>query len=59
MDSVNIYDAKTRLSQLRVAPKREIKFGVLKGKVHVAPDFDSPLPDAGRRFIEPTPSTAC
>ena len=68
MEAVNIYDAKTRLSQLvdkaaagedvvvsrngkplvritaLVATKRPIKFGVLKGKVKVAADFDSPLP---------------
>ena len=69
MQSVNIYEAKTRLSQLvdqaasgedvvvsrngkplvRItrleAPKRPIKFGVLKGKVSIGPDFDAPLPD--------------
>ena len=69
MESVNIYDAKTRLSQLvdkaaagedvvvsrngkplvritALAPhKRRIKFGVLRGKVKIAPDFDAPLPD--------------
>lgn len=69
METVNIYEAKTRLSQLvdkaalgedvvvsrngkplvRITqlegPKRRIKFGVLKGKVSVAADFDSPLPD--------------
>lgn len=70
MEPVNIYDAKTRLSQLvdkaasgedvvvsrngkplvRITrlenPKRRIKFGVLKGKVTIASDFDAPLPDA-------------
>ena len=69
MNPVNIYDAKTRLSQLvdkaasgedvvvsrngkplvRITrlegPKRRIAFGLLKGKVTVAADFDSPLPD--------------
>jgi prevent-host-death family protein len=69
MDPVNIYDAKTRLSQLvdkaaagedvivsrngkplaritqLVDSKRRVKFGVLKGKVELAPDFDAPLPD--------------
>ena len=69
MESVNIYDAKTRLSQLvdkaaagedvvvsrngkplvRItrleAPKRRIRFGVLKGKLTVPADFDAPLPD--------------
>jgi prevent-host-death family protein len=69
METVNIYDAKTRLSQLvdkaaagedvvvsrngkplvRItrleAPKRRIRFGVLKGKLKVAADFDAPLPD--------------
>lgn len=69
METVNIYDAKTRLSQLvdraaagedvvvsrngkplvRItqlasAPKR-IKFGVLKGKLRVAADFNAALPD--------------
>jgi prevent-host-death family protein len=69
METVNIYDAKTRLSQLvekaaggedvvvsrngkplvritRLAPtKRQIRFGLLKGKITVAADFDAPLPD--------------
>jgi prevent-host-death family protein len=27
-------------------PKRRIVFGVLKGRVRVAADFDAPLPDA-------------
>jgi prevent-host-death family protein len=66
---INIYEAKTRLSQLvdqavagedvvvgrhgkplvRITrldeAKPTIRFGVLKGKVRVAPDFDAPLPD--------------
>lgn len=33
-----------RLSRL-VATPRKIRFGVLKGQVRVAPDFDAPLPD--------------
>ncbi len=69
METVNIYEAKTRLSQLvdqaasghdvvvsrngkplvRITqlegPKRRVKFGVLRGKVRIAPDFDAPLPD--------------
>jgi prevent-host-death family protein len=69
MESINIYKAKTRLSQLvdkaaggedvvvsrngkplvRITrlqePRRTIKFGVLKGKVRIAADFDAPLPD--------------
>lgn len=69
MEALNIYEAKTRLSQLvdqaaagedvvvsrngkplvritqLVGKKRRIKFGVLKGKVRVAHDFDAPLPD--------------
>jgi prevent-host-death family protein len=68
MEAVNIYDAKTRFSQLvdqaasgvdvvvsrngkplvRItqleSPKRRIRFGVLKGKLTVAADFDAPLP---------------
>jgi prevent-host-death family protein len=67
MKPVNIYDAKTRLSQLvdkaaagedvvvgrngkplvRITrlseTKRPIRFGVLKGKVSIAKDFDAPL----------------
>ncbi len=69
MENVNIYDAKTRLSQLvdraasgedvvvcrngkplvRItrleASKRQVKFGVLKGKLTIPADFDAPLPD--------------
>ena len=69
METVNIYDAKTRLSQLvdkaasgedvvvsrngkplaRITrlegAKRRIRFGLLKGKLTVPPDFDAPLPD--------------
>jgi prevent-host-death family protein len=69
MKPVNIYDAKTRFSQLvdqaaagedvvisrngkplvkitrlDYGPKQRIKFGVLKGKVTIAADFDAPLP---------------
>ncbi|MGO9514305.1 MAG: type II toxin-antitoxin system Phd/YefM family antitoxin [Steroidobacteraceae bacterium] len=69
MKPVNIYDAKTRFSQLvdqaasgkdvvisrngkplvRITrleggQKPRIKFGVLKGRVKVAADFDAPLP---------------
>ncbi len=68
MGNVNIYEAKTRFSQLvdqaaagddvivsrhgkpvvritrLLEPPRRIKFGVLKGKVKVATDFDAPLP---------------
>ncbi len=32
-----------RLTRLD-APKRKLKFGVLKGKIKVPEDFDSPLP---------------
>jgi prevent-host-death family protein len=35
-------------------PKRELKFGVLKGKIKVAADFDAPLPtEILRQFEEP------
>jgi prevent-host-death family protein len=68
MATVNIYDAKTRLSQLvdkaaagedvvvsrngkplvritqLVSNKPAVKFGVLKGQVKLAADFDAPLP---------------
>jgi len=33
-----------RLTQL-AEPKFRVRFGVLKGKVTLSPDFDSPLPD--------------
>ena len=33
-----------RLTQLG-APKRKLKFGVLKGKIKVSADFDAPLPN--------------
>ena len=69
METVNIYEAKTRLSQLvdkaasgqdvvvsrngkplaRLTqlkpPKRQIKFGLLKGKIRISADFDAPLPE--------------
>lgn len=69
METVNIYEAKTKLSQLvdkaaagedvvvsrngkplvritRLEPgKRRITFGLLKGRIRVARDFDEPLPD--------------
>ena len=68
METVDIYDANTRLSQLvdkvvagedvvvsrngkplvRITrlgeAKRRVRFGVLKGKVKIAKDFDAPLP---------------
>ena len=68
MEKVNIYDAKTRLSQLveqvaagedviiarggkpvarltrLEASRPRIRFGLLKGKVKIAGDFDAPLP---------------
>jgi prevent-host-death family protein len=76
METVNIYEAKTRLSQLvdkaaagedvvvsrngkplvRITrleePKRKIKFGVLKGKIKVAADFDAPLSEEVLRDFE-------
>jgi prevent-host-death family protein len=69
MDAVNIYEAKTQLSQLvdraaageeivigrhgkpvarltRLAePPRTLRFGLLKGRAKMAPDFDAALPD--------------
>jgi prevent-host-death family protein len=68
-EAVNIYEAKTKLSQLvdkaaagedvvvsrngkplaRITrlepPRRRIRFGVLKGRIRIARDFDAPLPD--------------
>lgn len=39
-----------RITQLSQAPRR-IRFGVLKGRVKIAPDFDAPLPpDAAALF---------
>jgi len=34
-----------RLARLE-APPRKVRFGLLKGKVKVAADFDAPLPEA-------------
>ncbi len=69
METINIYDAKTRLSQLvdkaaagedvvvsrngkplvRItrleAPRRRIRFGVLKGRLTIPADFDASLPE--------------
>jgi prevent-host-death family protein len=69
MDPVNIYEAKTRLSQLvdeavagkdviigrhgkalvrltRLQPaRRTVRFGLLKGRIRIAADFDAPLPE--------------
>ena len=33
-----------RLTRLE-EPARKIRYGVLKGKIRVAPDFDAPLPE--------------
>ena len=33
-----------RLTQLE-SPKRPIVFGLMKGEIHIADDFDAPLPD--------------
>ena len=68
---VNIYEAKTRLSELvdqasrgetviiakagtplaklvplSSGPKRKLVFGLMKGKISIADDFDAPLPDS-------------
>jgi hypothetical protein len=43
METMDIRDAKSRLSQL-IEPKRRVKFGLLKGKLRIAPDFAAPLP---------------
>jgi prevent-host-death family protein len=40
-----------RLTRL-AAPKRRIRFGILKGKIKVAPDFDVPLPEHVRAALE-------
>ncbi len=67
---VNIYEAKTRLSELvdqasrgetviiakagtplaklvplASAARRKLVFGLMKGKIRIADDFDAPLPD--------------
>ena len=67
---INIYEAKTQLSQLVDAahrgetiiiakagtplaklvplghgPKRKIQYGLMKGGIEIAVDFDAPLPD--------------
>ena len=40
-----------RLTRL-AAPKRRIRFGILKGKIKVTDDFDSPLPEHVRAAFE-------
>ncbi|TLY52858.1 MAG: type II toxin-antitoxin system Phd/YefM family antitoxin [Gammaproteobacteria bacterium] len=40
-----------RLTRL-AAPKRGIRFGVLRGKIKVADDFDAPLPQQARAAFE-------
>lgn len=69
MESVNIYAAKTQLSQLvdkaaagedvivsrhgkplvritaLASARRPVIFGLLRGKLKIADDFDAPLPD--------------
>jgi prevent-host-death family protein len=69
METVNIYEAKAKLSKLisqaaagddviigrngkpvaRLTQieekKRVVRFGLLKGKIKIAKDFDEPLPD--------------
>lgn len=67
---VNIYEAKTRLSELveqarqgetiiiakagtpmarlvplQGEPKRRIRYGLMKGEIEIADDFDAPLPE--------------
>jgi antitoxin (DNA-binding transcriptional repressor) of toxin-antitoxin stability system len=58
MPTVNIFEAKTQLSKFVLmaengedvviarlkTEKKPIVFGLLKGKIHVADDFDDPLP---------------
>jgi prevent-host-death family protein len=34
-----------RLCQLEPRKRNTVKFGVLKGRIWIAPDFDAPLPD--------------
>jgi prevent-host-death family protein len=40
-----------RLTRL-AAPKRRIRFGILKGKIKVPEDFDAPLPEHVRAAFE-------
>lgn len=74
---VNIYEAKTRLSELveqarqgetvviakngtplaklvalDAAPKKKIVFGLMKGEIDIADDFDAPLPDDLQALFE-------
>lgn len=34
-----------RLSPIQASRRHKFKFGIMKGKVKLAPDFDAPLPD--------------
>jgi len=74
---VNIYEAKTRLSELvdqahhgetiviakngtplaklvslDAAPRKKIVFGLMKGEIEIADDFDVPLPDDLQALFE-------
>jgi prevent-host-death family protein len=74
---VNIYEAKTRLSELvdqahhgetiviakngtpmaklvslDAAPRKNIVFGLMKGEIEIADDFDVPLPDDLQALFE-------
>ncbi|WP_225773640.1 type II toxin-antitoxin system Phd/YefM family antitoxin [Inquilinus sp. Marseille-Q2685] len=71
MKQINIYEAKTQLSQIvdraskgesfviaksgtplaKLVPlddgrPAKIRFGLMKGEIHIEPDFDASLPDA-------------
>lgn len=40
------------VARLAPIPGREIKFGVLKGKLRVPSDFDAPLPPEIQRYFD-------
>jgi hypothetical protein len=44
LDTINLYGAKTKLSQL-VERAAAGEFGFMAGRVRMSPDFDEALPD--------------
>ena len=81
MKQINIYEAKTQLSQIvdraskgesfviaksgtplaKLVPlddgkPAKIRFGLMKGKIHIESDFDAPLPDVILDAFEGEPS---
>lgn len=41
-----------RLGPISESPGRKVRFGLMKGEITIADDFDAPLPDAVLRAFE-------